>query len=69
MLVFCFTLGDHEGMDPDLPPRVSFRDFTAEAVSIRFSLPLRHSFWKRDDAQGPLDVNLLESTARREDDV
>ena len=34
-----------------------FRDF--EEHGIQFSLPFRHSFWKRDDEQGALDVNLL----------
>jgi MscS family membrane protein len=29
-----------------------------EAEGIPFSLPLRHSFWKHDHDQGPLDVNL-----------
>jgi MscS family membrane protein len=85
-------LRDHEGMDPDRPPRVFFDEFTPDAFSIifyywyassdywtfktfseklnfdilrkfeakgiQFSLPLRHSFWKHDDKQGPLDVNL-----------
>ena len=31
-----------------------FREF--EEQGIQFSLPLRHSYWKRDDRQGPLDV-------------
>lgn len=35
-----------------------FRKFEAEG--IQFSLPFRHSFWKRDDEQGPLDVSLFE---------
>ena len=29
-----------------------------EERGIQFSLPLRHSHWKRDAEQGPLDVNL-----------
>jgi len=29
-----------------------------EAQGIQFTLPLRHSFWKHDNEQGPLDVNL-----------
>jgi MscS family membrane protein len=33
-----------------------FRRF--EEAGIQFSLPSRHSFWKHDDVQGPLDVNL-----------
>lgn len=86
-------LDDHEGMDPNHPPRVYLDEFTSDAFSIQFyywysppdfwkfkafseklnfsifrkfeaqgiqfSLPLRHSFWKHDDIQGPLDVNLL----------
>ncbi len=35
-----------------------FRRF--EEQGIQFSLPLRHSFWKHDDAQGPLEVQLLD---------
>ena len=92
------ALCDHEGMDPDRPPRVFFNEFTANAFSIefvywytcsdrwkfkafseklnfeifrkfeaqgiQFSLPFRHSFWKRDDVQGPLDVKLLTDGAR-----
>jgi hypothetical protein len=41
-----------------------FRRF--EAQGIQFSLPFRHSFWKHDDVQGPVDVNLLGSGATRE---
>jgi len=86
-------LANHEGMDPDHPPRVFFEEFDASAFSIRFfywysppnlwdfkafserlnfaifrefekhgiqfSLPFRHSYWKHDDEQGPLDVQLL----------
>jgi MscS family membrane protein len=33
-----------------------FREF--EQHGIQFSLPFRHSFWKHDDEQGPLDLNL-----------
>jgi MscS family membrane protein len=88
-------LANHEGMDPDHPPRVFFEEFDASAFSIRFfywysppnrwdfkafserlnfaifrefeengiqfSLPFRHSFWKHDDEQGPLDVQFLEN--------
>ena len=36
-----------------------------EALGIQFSLPLRHSFWKQDDRQGPLDVNLLSDGAQQ----
>ena len=31
-----------------------------EAEGIQFSLPSRHSFWKEDNVQGPLDVNLID---------
>jgi MscS family membrane protein len=41
-----------------------FRRF--EAHGIQFSLPFRHSFWKHDDVQGPVDVNLMEGGATRE---
>jgi len=34
-----------------------FRRF--EAQGIQFSLPFRHSLWKEDSVQGPLDVNLM----------
>jgi MscS family membrane protein len=30
-----------------------------EENGVPFSLPVRHSFWKRDDEQGPLDVNVI----------
>ncbi|MGY8769371.1 MAG: mechanosensitive ion channel family protein [Pirellulales bacterium] len=33
-----------------------FQDF--EEHGIQFSLPLRHSYWKHDDEQGPLDVQV-----------
>jgi len=33
-----------------------FRAF--EEQSIQFSLPFRHSYWKQDDAQGPLDISM-----------
>jgi len=33
-----------------------FRAF--EERGIQFSLPLRHSYWKHDDQQGPLDVKV-----------
>ena len=96
------ALHDHEGMDPDRPPRVFFNDFAAgafsiqftywysppeiwkfrafceklnfdifrsfEAQGIQFSLPFRHSFWKHDDVQGPVDVHLLGTGATRENE-
>ena len=31
-----------------------------QELGIQFSLPFRHSFWKHDSEQGPLDVNFLE---------
>ena len=33
-----------------------FREF--EENGIQFSLPFRHSYWKTDDEQGPMDVNV-----------
>jgi MscS family membrane protein len=30
-----------------------------EKNGIQFSLPLRHSYWKSDDEQGPVDVNVV----------
>jgi len=86
-------LTDHEGMDPEFPPRVFFDEFgpevfrirfiywysppniwdfkafgerlnfeifrAFEAEGIQFSLPLRHSYWKRDADQGPLEVQII----------
>jgi MscS family membrane protein len=86
-------LTDHEGMEPEFPPRVFFDEFgpevfrirflywysppnywdfkafgeklnfeifrAFEAEGIQFSLPFRHSFWKRDAEQGPLDVQVM----------
>jgi MscS family membrane protein len=86
------VLKDHEGMDPEFPPRVYFEDFAPEAFTIRmiywytppdlwsymafneqinlaifeafeqygiqFSLPFRHTYWKKDDEQGPLDITV-----------
>ena len=85
-------LENHEGMDPEFPPRVYFTAFQQKAFNIRiiywytppnywdylafserlnfeifrafekegiqFSLPLRHSYWKHDAEQGPLDVSM-----------
>ena len=85
-------LEDHEGMDPEFPPRVYFNEFNPDSFNIRltywytpteiwkydafceevnlkivkafeergiqFSLPFRHTYWKRDDEQGPLEVRL-----------
>lgn len=60
------------------PDRWKFREFSEklnfeifrkfEALGIQFSLPLRHSFWKQDDQQGPLDVNLLRDGAQQAPD-
>ena len=88
------ALHEHEGMNPDLPPRVFFDEFSTaafcirfyywfspadfwefkafgeklnfeifrkyEAEGIQFSLPFRHSFWKQDDEQGPLDIRMVD---------
>ena len=87
-------LDDHEGMDPEYPPRVYFNEFEPDAFNIhliywftppdlwsyhafsekvnlqilrafeengiQLSLPLRHSYWKTDDSQGPLEIKLVE---------
>jgi len=89
------NLANHEGMNPEHPPRVFFEEFDASAFRIRFfywyappdrwdfkafseklnfaifrafekhgiqfSLPFRHSFWRHDSEQGPLDVQLLQN--------
>ena len=34
-----------------------FRAFEEQA--IQFSLPLRHSYWKHDEEQGPLEVEVM----------
>jgi MscS family membrane protein len=95
-------LENHEGMDPDYPPRVFFVDFgpnafsiqffywyappdfwkfrafgeklnfeifqAFEAEKIQFSMPFRHTFWKHDTKQGPLDVKLLNDDAQQPDE-
>jgi MscS family membrane protein len=38
-----------------------FRAF--EQRGIQFSLPVRHSYWKQDDRQGPLEIELNNITA------
>ncbi len=99
------VLENHEGMDPEFPPRVYFNEFNPDSFNIRliywlsppdlwtfyafseqinleifrrfesrgiqFSLPVRHSFWKHDEEQGPLDIRLLDQeipSASPEDD-
>jgi MscS family membrane protein len=93
-------LHDHEGMDPEYPPRVYFNEFNPDSFNIhfiywytppdlwnyyafcekvnleifrafeeqgiQFSLPLRHSYWKHDDEQGPLDVTVLGNSVRED---
>jgi MscS family membrane protein len=40
--------------------KLNFEIFRAfEAEGIQFSLPLRHSYWKRDADQGPLEIQIL----------
>jgi len=94
-------LADHEGMDPEFPPRVFFEEFdpegfrigfiywysppdywqhkafgdklnfeifrALETAGIQFSLPLRHSYWKRDAEQGPLEIQLVHTDPNLED--
>ncbi len=91
-------LEDHEGMDPDFPPRVYFNEFNPDSFNVRiyywytppdrwdyyafcekvnlaifrafedhgiqFSLPFRHSYWKQDDQQGPLEVTLVKEDGK-----
>lgn len=40
-----------------------------EEQGIQFSLPQRHSFWKHDHSQGPLDVALVDKTKIQQDDL
>ena len=45
--------------------RVNLAIFQAfEQHGIQFSLPIRHSYWKTDDTQGPLEVILSERPSR-----
>jgi len=44
-----------------------FRDF--EEQGIQFSLPSRHSYWKHDAKQGPLDVKVIEDRSTQNDDA
>lgn len=45
--------------------RVNLAIFEAfEKLGIQLSLPIRHSYWKTDDAQGPLEVTLSERPSR-----
>ncbi len=86
------ALDQHDGMDPNFPPRVYFKEFGSDAFliqltywftppdlweflafseklnleifrafeqhGIQFSLPFRHTYWKHDDEQGPLEITL-----------
>lgn len=48
----------------DFSERVNFVIFHEfEKHGIQFSLPLRHTFWKFDDEQGPVDVRILQDGA------
>ena len=39
--------------------RINLEIFAAfDECGIQFSLPLRHTYWKHDDQQGPLDIKL-----------
>jgi MscS family membrane protein len=43
--------------------KLSLEIFRAlESEGIQFSLPLRHSYWKHDDQQGPLEIQVLENS-------
>ncbi len=39
-----------------------FRAF--EEYGVQFSLPVRHSYWKEDSRQGPLEINVVNEQAR-----
>jgi len=96
-------LVDHEGLDPEMPPRVFFDEFKENAFVIRFfywytppdywefkafgerlnfeifrafeehgiqfSLPFRHSYWKLDQEQGPLDVQVIGDGSTQNEDT
>ncbi len=50
--------------------KINFEIFRAfEENGIQFSLPLRHTYWKHDDEQGPLDVNFLGNPVRSSSDT
>ena len=87
-----YHLENHEGLDPEFPPRVYFDEFNSDSFNIRLiywytppdlwqyyafsehvnleilkafeergiqlSLPIRHTYWKHDDEQGPLEVTI-----------
>jgi hypothetical protein len=42
--------------------RLNFDIFRAfEGEQIQFSLPRRHTYWKHDSQQGPLDVQVVDT--------
>ena len=48
--------------------QINFEIFRAfEKHEIQFSLPVRHSYWKRDNQQGPLEVELLTDNSAQQD--
>jgi len=50
--------------------RLNFAIFRAfEEQGIQFSLPVRHSYWKQDQEQGPLDVKLLVDGSAKNDKI
>ena len=52
----------------DISERLNFAIFREfEKHGIQFSLPFRHSFWKHDGKQGPLDVQLLQNDESKPD--
>ncbi|MEW4529995.1 mechanosensitive ion channel family protein [Maioricimonas sp. JC845] len=92
------ALENHEGLDPEFPPRVYFNEFNPDSFNIRiicwysppqlwdyyafcekinmeifaafedqgvqFSLPVRQTYWKHDDEQGPLEISLVDRQHR-----
>ncbi len=50
--------------------RLNFEIFRAfEEQGIQFSLPFRHSYWKQDQEQGPLDVKVIGDGSTQNDDT
>lgn len=39
-----------------------------EEQGIQFSLPMRHSYWKKDNKQGPLEVTMINQQVQKNDD-
>ena len=47
-----------------LSEKINLEIFKAfEQRGIQFSLPIRHSYWKTDEEQGPLEVDLIKKSS------